>query len=165
MPRIAGASTLWFGTHSDLQLRATAFEAAVAIPDDGTDEALEAQAYRWHNAASNHYFVAHTTADAHAQLDRQGSRRQAPQGRAGTTARLQRESMNSRSIAEAHDPDLRSSVAAIERAARQARELARQTGTKIVISRNGVIEHLDPDAPELETITVQEPSVGYGNQT
>jgi len=72
--------------------------------------------------------------------------------------------MNERPIAEARDPDLRSSVAAIERAARSARDLARRTGTLIVISRNGVIEHLDPDAPELESTTVQEPAAGYGNQ-
>jgi len=73
--------------------------------------------------------------------------------------------MSKRPISEARDPDLRSSVAAMERAARRARELARQTGTLIVISRNGVIEHLDPDAPELASTTVQEPAAGYGTRT
>ncbi len=64
--------------------------------------------------------------------------------------------MNKRPIAQAHDAGLRISVAAIERAAQRARELARRTGTTIVVSRNGVIEHLDPDAPELESHAIQD---------
>lgn len=52
--------------------------------------------------------------------------------------------MNKRPIEQARDADLRSSMAAMQRAAKRARELAKQTGTAIVISRNGVIEHLDP---------------------
>ena len=72
--------------------------------------------------------------------------------------------MNKRPIAQAHDADLRHSVAAIERAAQRARELARSTGTSIVVSRNGVIELLDPDAPELDTLSVQEQPAHYGEQ-
>lgn len=52
--------------------------------------------------------------------------------------------MNARPIQEARDPDLRGIAPALERAALRARELARQTGTAVVISRNGVIEHLWP---------------------
>lgn len=52
--------------------------------------------------------------------------------------------MNLRPIEEARDPDLRGIAPALERAALRARELARETGTAVVISRNGVIEHLWP---------------------
>lgn len=52
--------------------------------------------------------------------------------------------MNLRPIEEARDPDLRGIAPALERAALRARELARQTGTAVVINRNGVIEHLWP---------------------
>jgi hypothetical protein len=65
--------------------------------------------------------------------------------------------MNKEPIELARDPDLRFSVAAMQRAALRARELARRTGTCIVVSRNGVVELLDPDAPELETSKLQEP--------
>lgn len=57
--------------------------------------------------------------------------------------------MNKRSIETALDPDLRSSLAAMQRAALRARDVARRTGTSIVVSNGGVIEHLAPDAPEL----------------
>jgi hypothetical protein len=33
----------------------------------------------------------------------------------------------------------------LQRAAQRARELAKQTGTVIVISRNDVVEHIRPD--------------------
>ena len=55
--------------------------------------------------------------------------------------------MNTKPIATAHDVDLRLSVAAMHRAAQRARELALQTGTAIVISRQGVIETISPTAP------------------
>lgn len=63
--------------------------------------------------------------------------------------------MNKQPIEKALDPDLRLSVAAMQRAALRARELARTTGTRIVVSRNGLIELLEPDAPELEALTVR----------
>ncbi|MDP2783859.1 MAG: hypothetical protein Q8O38_04610 [Sulfurimicrobium sp.] len=72
--------------------------------------------------------------------------------------------MNKQPIEQAQDPDLRLSVAAMQRAALRARELARKTGTRIVVSRNGLIELLEPDAPELETPRVQEPVAPYGDQ-
>ena len=63
--------------------------------------------------------------------------------------------MNKQPIEKALDPDLRLSVAEMQRAALRARELARTTGTRIVVSRNGLIELLEPDAPELETPMVR----------
>jgi len=54
--------------------------------------------------------------------------------------------MNKRPIEQASDRDLRLSQAALQRAAQRARELAAATGTAVVISRNGVIEHLNPNA-------------------
>ncbi len=58
-------------------------------------------------------------------------------------------------IENARDADLRGSYPAILRAALRAREVARSTGTQIVISRNGVVELLDPDAPALEMVEGQ----------
>lgn len=45
--------------------------------------------------------------------------------------------MKTKDINEAKDPDLRSSLAALQRAARAARELAIQTGTDLIIGKNG----------------------------
>lgn len=66
--------------------------------------------------------------------------------------------MNKQPIEQARDADLRLTHAALRRAAQRARELARQTGTVIVISRQGVIEHLQPQLAS----TVQEPTPPYG---
>ncbi len=52
--------------------------------------------------------------------------------------------MNNRPMEEAKDRDLRLSYVALQRAAERARELAIATGTALVISRNGVIEHVMP---------------------
>jgi hypothetical protein len=69
--------------------------------------------------------------------------------------------MNKQPIEQARDADLRLTHAALRRAAQRARELARQTGTVIVISRQGVIEHLQPE-PELAS-TVRESIPPYGD--
>ena len=61
--------------------------------------------------------------------------------------------MNKRPIEEAKDRDLRLSQAALQRAAQRARELAAATGTALVVSRNGVIEYLTPNAPENQSGT------------
>lgn len=66
--------------------------------------------------------------------------------------------MNKQPIEKALDPDLRLSVAAMQRAALRAHELARTTGTQIVVSRNGLIELLEPDAPELKAPRVRGPT-------
>ena len=52
--------------------------------------------------------------------------------------------MNKQPIEQAHDRDLRLSQQALQRAAQRANDVARSTGTTIVVSRNGVIEHLTP---------------------
>ena len=56
--------------------------------------------------------------------------------------------MNPLPIEQAQDADLRASLPALQRAARRAREMAQATGTTLVVSRNGVIEHLDPTSME-----------------
>jgi hypothetical protein len=74
--------------------------------------------------------------------------------------------MNTRPISESQDPDLRGSLAALQRAAQRAREIASQTGTAIVVSQHGVIEYLYPPfapatapatAPAGNAHAVQEP--------
>lgn len=59
------------------------------------------------------------------------------------------------------DMDLQHSVAAMQRAALRAREIARQTGTYLVVSRNGMVELLDPNALELASPNLQEPAAHY----
>ena len=58
--------------------------------------------------------------------------------------------MNGKSISEANDPDLRNIDAALRRAAERAREIARQSGTKLVVNRGGKTILIDPeDLPNL----------------
>ncbi len=71
--------------------------------------------------------------------------------------------MNKQPIETACDADLRMSAQAMQRAAQRARELAARTGTTLVISRQGVIEHLRPDAAA-PAQTVKESSAGYDDQ-
>jgi len=66
-------------------------------------------------------------------------------------------------IEQAITPDLRGVWPALQRAAQRAREIAMQTGTAIVVSRNGVIEHIYPK-PESESAQVQEPQAPYGDK-
>jgi hypothetical protein len=47
-------------------------------------------------------------------------------------------------IEQARDRDLRLSQVAIHRATQRAHDVAKATGTSIVVSRDGVIEHLKP---------------------
>ena len=54
--------------------------------------------------------------------------------------------MNKLPIDQARDSDLRLSQQALERAALRAHDLAKSTGTFIVVSQNGVIEHLTPQS-------------------
>lgn len=60
------------------------------------------------------------------------------------------------------DADLRLSPQAMQRAARRARELAAQTGTAVVIMRNGVLEHIHPE-PETSGLPVQDPPTPYSD--
>lgn len=52
--------------------------------------------------------------------------------------------MNPKPISSARDNDLRLSPAAMTRAAERARRVAAQTGTLLIVSRNGVIERIHP---------------------
>lgn len=47
--------------------------------------------------------------------------------------------------------DMQAAPKALLRAARRAREIARQTGTRLVVVHRGVLRELDPDSPELDT--------------
>lgn len=66
-------------------------------------------------------------------------------------------------IEQSINPDLRGSWPALLRAAQRARALAIQTGTTIVVCRNGVIEHIRP-GPELASTQVREPPAPYGDK-
>ena len=48
------------------------------------------------------------------------------------------------------DAVMQAAPGALRRAAGRARDLARQTGTKLVIVRNGVLMEVDPDDVELD---------------
>jgi hypothetical protein len=48
-------------------------------------------------------------------------------------------------IREARDPAMRGSLAALQRAAEDARRIAIQTGTELIIMRNGQICSLPPE--------------------
>ncbi len=52
--------------------------------------------------------------------------------------------MNQQPIEQARDSDMRLSVAAMNRAACRAREIAVQTGTRLVFSRDGVVQIVEP---------------------
>lgn len=47
-------------------------------------------------------------------------------------------------IENANNADLRGSLLALQRAALRARQIAAQTGTAVVVMRNGVLEHVYP---------------------
>jgi len=53
--------------------------------------------------------------------------------------------MNPKPIEQAKDPAVRASLAAMERAARRAREVAVRTGTRLVRVRNGKLVLVKPD--------------------
>ena len=71
--------------------------------------------------------------------------------------------MNTKPIELARDPDLRASQPAMQRAARRARELAAQTGTAIIVSHDGIIEHILPE-PARAISNVQESVATYGDK-
>ena len=53
--------------------------------------------------------------------------------------------MNGKPISEANDPDLRNVEAALKRAAVRAREIAKASGTKLVVNRGGKTILIDPE--------------------
>lgn len=58
--------------------------------------------------------------------------------------------MADRSIEEAGNPDLQNALAALERAADDARRLALQTGTWLVVFEDGRLRFLDPASAAAE---------------
>jgi hypothetical protein len=56
--------------------------------------------------------------------------------------------MNTKDISQARNPLLPASVAAMKRAAEQARRQALMTRTRLVIWRDGQIRYIDPAMPE-----------------
>lgn len=56
--------------------------------------------------------------------------------------------MNTKPIDQARTADLRGSWAALQRAAQRARTIAAQTGTAIVVTKDGVLQHIYPRQPE-----------------
>lgn len=69
--------------------------------------------------------------------------------------------MNQRPLDSAHNPDLPASFEALKRAAQRARELARKTGTALVIGENGRIRLVEPPATSGE---VHEGHPPYGER-
>ena len=53
--------------------------------------------------------------------------------------------MTIRPIEQSRDTDLQGLEAALQRAAQRARERARATGTRLVLSKNGVLEFIPPE--------------------
>ena len=51
-------------------------------------------------------------------------------------------------IENASSPDLRGSWPALQRAAQRARQIAAQTGTALVVVRDGTVEHIDPKSAQ-----------------
>jgi hypothetical protein len=72
--------------------------------------------------------------------------------------------MNDQPIESARDADLRASLQALRRAARRAYELAAQTGTAIILSRNGQIERIEPKAQDTLS-DVQQQRAPYADRT
>lgn len=71
--------------------------------------------------------------------------------------------MNTKTINQANNADLRGSWQALQRAAQRARELAAQTGTEIIVSRGGVIERIKPQ-PTAGVLPLHEPTAPYGDK-
>ena len=61
--------------------------------------------------------------------------------------------MNGKTLENARSSDLRGSWQALQRAAQRAREVAVQTGTDLVVTRNGVLEHIKPQPTPTPTPT------------
>ena len=60
-------------------------------------------------------------------------------------------------------PDLRGVEAALLRAAQRARERARITGTRLVLSQNGVLKFVPPDRLEPSSQEVADQTGHYGD--
>jgi len=69
------------------------------------------------------------------------------------------DSMNPKDITEAKDPDLRASMAAMQRAAESARKTAIQTGTDLIIVKDGKLTRVSAQTLREEVaVTAGKPS-------
>ncbi len=67
--------------------------------------------------------------------------------------------MKPKDITEAKDPDLRASMAALQRAAESARKTAIQTGTDLIIVKDGKLTHVSAQTLREEVaVTAGKPS-------
>ena len=66
---------------------------------------------------------------------------------------------NPRPIEEARNPLLRSAQIALQRASIRARIIAAQTGTHLVISRDGIVEFVDPRSQSLADHVHESPAL------
>lgn len=62
-----------------------------------------------------------------------------------------------RPLETARSSSLRGSFSALQRAAQRARQIAMQTGTRVVVVRDGVVLHVDPEHAERTEPITQEP--------
>jgi hypothetical protein len=62
--------------------------------------------------------------------------------------------MNSRSIEQAKDTDMASSINAIRRAAKRAGQVAAQTGTSLIVWHNGQIERVAAQLPDAQATEI-----------
>lgn len=69
--------------------------------------------------------------------------------RAGTD-RGRQASVNGKLRSTLDNADMQAAPQALRRAACTAREIARRTGTRVVVVKDGVVRKLDPDSPELQ---------------
>jgi hypothetical protein len=65
-------------------------------------------------------------------------------------------------IEQANNADLRGSWPALRRAAERARQIAAQTGTAVVVVRDGTVQHIYPTQTLPPTHDTQEASASYG---
>lgn len=69
--------------------------------------------------------------------------------------------MSPRPLDSARNADIRASFEALQRAARRAREVARQTGTPLVIGEDGRVRLIDLP-PDSASARAHEPAASYG---
>ena len=63
-------------------------------------------------------------------------------------------------VSKSTDADMQAAPIALMRAAQRARELARQTGTKLVVVHHGKLMELDPDMVEAIDLVAAKEAVG-----
>ena len=59
--------------------------------------------------------------------------------------------MNGKLRSTLDNADMQAAPQALLRAARRAREIARRTGTRLIVIHHGALTALDPDSPELDS--------------